>query len=64
VAIMFAATMCGIVARYLFYLQSGQFTWLDCLKPLAITPIILLPLLSSIQSAGTLNNLNGARNPH
>jgi hypothetical protein len=57
VAILFVATMCGIVARYLFYLQQGQFAWLDCLKPLAITPIILLPLLSSIQSAGTLNNM-------
>ena len=57
VAIMFVATMCGIVARYLFYLQQGQFAWLDCLKPLAITPIILLPLISSIQSTGTLNNM-------
>jgi hypothetical protein len=57
VAIMFVATMGGIMARYLFYLQQGQFTWLDCLKPLAITPIILLPLLSSIQSAGTLNHM-------
>jgi hypothetical protein len=39
VAIMFAAAMCGIVARYLFYPHPGQFTWLDFLKPLAITPI-------------------------
>jgi hypothetical protein len=55
VAIMFVATMGGIVARYLFYLQQGQFTWLDCLKPLTITPIVLLPLISSIQSEGTMN---------
>ena len=34
IAIMFVVTMCGIVARYLFYLQQGQFSWLDCLKPL------------------------------
>lgn len=55
IAIMFIATMCGIVARYIFYLQKGQFAWLDCCKPLAITPIILLPLIGSVQGTGRLN---------
>lgn len=55
VAIMFVATMGGIVTRYFFEPRQGQFPWGDCLKTLAITPILLLPLLGSIQSAGTLN---------
>lgn len=56
-AIMFIATMCGTVVRYIFYLQKGQFAWLDCCKPLAITPIILLPLIGSVQGAGHLNTM-------
>jgi hypothetical protein len=55
IVIMFIATMCGIVARYIFYLQQGQFAWLDCCKPLAITPIILLPLIGSVQGTARLN---------
>jgi hypothetical protein len=57
IAIMFFMTMCGIVARYIFYLQQGQFSWLGFIKPLTITPIILLPLISSIQKTGNLNDM-------
>jgi hypothetical protein len=57
VGIMFAATLFGIAARYVFYLQKGQFTWLDFLKPLVITPIVLLPLIGSVQTAGELSGM-------
>lgn len=57
VAFMFIATMFGIMARYIFYLQPKQFSWFDCLKPLAITPIILLPLIGSVQDARNLNGM-------
>jgi small-conductance mechanosensitive channel len=57
VAWMFAATLLGIAARYVFYLQKGQFTWLDLVKPMAISPIVVLPLLGSVQTAGELKSM-------
>jgi hypothetical protein len=49
VAIMFAGIMLGIAARYLFY-SKGPFSWADFLKPLCISPIVLLPLIGSVQA--------------
>ena len=57
VGIMFAATVCGIAARYIFYLKAGQFSWLDFLKPVTISPIVLLPLVGSVQNAGDLSGI-------
>ncbi len=56
VGIMFIATICGIGARYIFFLQKGQFSWLDVFKPITISPIVLLPLIGSIQT-GMLNEM-------
>src|SRR5262245_14826195 len=55
VGIMFAATVCGIAARYVFYLQKSQFSWLDFSKPIVISPIVLFPLIGSVQTTGELN---------
>jgi hypothetical protein len=52
-AMMFAATLLGIAARYIFYLKK-PFSWLDLLKPLCISPIILLPLIGSVQGTKEL----------
>ena len=57
VGIMFAATVFGIAARYIFYVQKGQFSWLDFIKPLMISPIALLPLVGSVQTSGELNGM-------
>jgi hypothetical protein len=46
--IMFAAILLGIAARYIFYLQ-GQFVWLDFVKPLCISPLLMIPLIASMQ---------------
>jgi hypothetical protein len=46
--IMFICVLLGIAARYIFYLQ-GHFIWLDCVRPLVVSPLILLPLLGSLQ---------------
>lgn len=54
---MLAATLLGIASRYVFYLQKGHFSWLDLVKPMAISPIVLLPLLGSVQTAGELKDL-------
>ena len=53
ILIMFGSIMLGIVARYIFFLQK-QFSWLDCAKPLCISPIVLLPLMSSVQTLKSL----------
>lgn len=57
VGIMFAAIVFGIAARYVFYLQKNQFSWLDFLKPLVISPIVLLPLIGSVQTTGELSGM-------
>src|SRR5512132_3360766 len=43
ILIMFAATVAGTAARFMFYL-TGAFSWLAFLKPICISPIVLLPL--------------------
>jgi hypothetical protein len=48
VAVMFGAILLGVAARYVFYVDR-QFSWLDFAKPLCISPILLLPLMGSIQ---------------
>jgi len=53
VAIMFIATLLGITARYIFYLKTA-FSWLEFLKPLCISPIVLLPLIGSVQGVKEL----------
>lgn len=50
VIIMFAGTLIGIAAHYLFYLR-GKFSWRKFLKPFVISPIVLLPLIGSVQQA-------------
>ena len=57
VGIMFLAIILGITARYVFYLQKGQFSWLDFLKPISISPIVLLPLIGSVQTTGEINDM-------
>ncbi len=53
ILIMFAAVLLGIAARYVFYLQV-QFAWRDFAKPLCISPILLLPLMGSVQGVKDL----------
>src|ERR1035441_6482601 len=59
IAWMFLATLLGIAARYLFYVQNGQFSWLGLLKPISISPIVLLPLVGSVQGSGDLKDMQG-----
>jgi hypothetical protein len=50
---MFVCVVFGISARYVFYLR-GAFSWLDLVKPLCISPIVLLPLIGSVQGVKNL----------
>jgi hypothetical protein len=56
ILIMFGAIVVGIAARYLFYLQA-KFSWLDFAKPLCISPILLLPLIGSMEGANDLRSM-------
>ena len=49
VLLMFIAILLGVSARYVFYLK-GKFAWLDFCKPLCLSPLLLLPLIGSLQS--------------
>jgi hypothetical protein len=53
ILIMLGSILLGTVARYIFSLQ-GKFVWLDFAKPLCISPILLLPLMSSVQTLKSL----------
>lgn len=50
---MFVSILLGVAARYIFYLE-GKFSWLDFVKPLCISPILLLPLMGSVQTVQNL----------
>jgi dolichyl-phosphate-mannose--protein O-mannosyl transferase len=50
VGLMFLGVVLGIVATYIFNL-SGAFSWRDFARPLVASPIVLLPLIGSIQGA-------------
>jgi len=56
VVLMFACILFGIGARYIFYLE-GEFSWLDFAKPLCISPILLLPLIGSLQAGKDLETM-------
>ncbi len=48
IALMFVCVLLGMAARYFFYLR-GEFSWVSFVKPLCVSPIVLLPLLGTIQ---------------
>ena len=56
VAVMFASVLAGIGARYVFY-GRGRFSWRSFGRPLVLSPIVLLPLLGSIQGSVALESL-------
>jgi hypothetical protein len=53
IVIMLVSILLGVGARYIFYLE-GKFSWLDFAKPLCISPILLLPLMGSVQGGKNL----------
>lgn len=48
IGVMYLCVILGIVARHIFYLKGG-FSWVSLLKPLCISPIVLLPLIGTVQ---------------
>lgn len=56
IGIMFLCVAFGITARYVFYLK-GEFSWRALAKPLVISPIVLLPLVGSVQASADLQTI-------
>ncbi len=48
--LMFVGVILGIAATYIFSL-SGSFSWRDFVRPLVVSPLVLLPLIGSLQGA-------------
>jgi hypothetical protein len=48
--LMFTGVLSGIAATYVFNL-SGPFSWRDFARPMVVSPLILLPLIGSLQGA-------------
>ncbi len=55
IGVMFVATLLGIAVRYYFYMR--EFSWRSFLKPLCITPIVLLPMMGSVHGSGTIDEI-------
>lgn len=56
IGIMFVCTILGIAAHYIYYLEN-EFNWFNFMKPLIITPIVLLPLMGSVKGGGELETM-------
>jgi len=48
--LMFIGVLLGIAATYVFNL-TGSFSWRDLARPLVVSPLVLLPLIGSLQGA-------------
>lgn len=56
IGIMLVCTILGIGAHYFFHLR-GEFSWTSLIKPLVISPIVLLPLAGSVQGAPSVESV-------
>jgi CDP-diglyceride synthetase len=56
IGLIFACIVAGMAARYFFYLKR-DFAWSSLLKPLCVSPIVLLPLVGTLQDAAKLEAL-------
>jgi len=56
IGIMLVCTVLGMAARYVFY-QGEKFSWWSFLRPLAISPLILLPLIGTMQGISEFEHI-------
>lgn len=51
IGLMFGGVILGIIAQYLWS-KPVAFSWLEFLRPLVVSPIVLLPLIGSLEGGG------------
>jgi hypothetical protein len=56
ILVILISTVAGVVAEYFFFLK-GRFTWRAFVKPICVTPILLLPLVVTMQPASNLESI-------
>lgn len=49
VATMFVGVVLGMIAQYV-WTKPETFTWLDFLRPIVVSPMVLLPLIGTLSS--------------
>ncbi len=57
VVIMLVCTILGMAAQHVFYMEDRGFSWLAFVRPIVISPIVLLPLLGSVLGTPQLTNI-------
>ena len=58
IGVIFVTSLIGIAAHYLFYLaKPAQFNWFALLKPLLITPLVILPLVGSMPQNANIETM-------
>lgn len=56
ISLMFPCVLLGMAAEYLFNLKA-EFSWLALIKPLTASPIVLLPLIGTLQTSSGIETL-------
>ena len=56
IGLMFVCVLLGMAAQYVFYLR-GPFSWLSFAKPLCVSPIVLLPLLGTLEGVSRVESI-------
>jgi hypothetical protein len=56
VFVMYLCVVLGTVASYIFYLK-GRFSWKSLVRPLAVSPLVLLPLMGTLQGRSEIDDV-------
>jgi hypothetical protein len=56
IGVMYICVVLGTVANYVFDLR-GTFSWRSLAKPLAVSPLVLVPLLGTLQGRSEIESL-------
>jgi len=56
IVLMFVCVLIGMICNYFFELRV-RFTWLSFLKPLLVSPIVLLPLIGVVETRPEVGSL-------
>jgi len=54
--VMYVCVALGTVANYIFHLK-GRFSWKSLARPLAVSPLVLLPLMGTLQGRSEIEDV-------
>jgi hypothetical protein len=56
ILVMFACVILGTLANY-FYYKRGPFSWMSLIRPVTVSPLVILPLLGTLEGRTTVDNV-------